>query len=89
MLLLRVTLTQRLYAGPVSGRVGNPSSAAVLYSIVAFFEGGQMPPKKKPPTPKKKVKQVPKPSVRRFPPAKPGEFIHPDPASIPTKPEEY
>jgi len=46
-----------------------------------------MPPKKKPA--KKKVKQPPKPSVRRFPPAKPGDFIHPDPASIPTKPEDY
>jgi hypothetical protein len=46
-----------------------------------------MPPKKKPP--KKKVKQLPKPSVRRFPPAKPGDFIHPDHASIPIKPEDY
>jgi len=49
-----------------------------------------MPPKKKPPTPKKKkVKQVPKPSVGRFPPAKPVDFIHPAPASMPTKPEDY
>jgi len=46
-----------------------------------------MPPKKK--TPKKKVKQPPKSPVRRFPPAKPGEFIHPDPASIPAKQEDY
>jgi hypothetical protein len=44
-----------------------------------------MSPKKKPPTPKKKVKQFPKPSVRRFPPAKAGDFMHPDSASIPTK----
>ncbi len=43
-----------------------------------------MPTKKKPP--KKKPKQPAKPLVRRFPPAKPGDFIHPDRASIPAKP---
>lgn len=46
-----------------------------------------MPPKKK--RPKKKVKQPPKPSVRIFPPAKPGAFIRPDPASVPARPEDY
>lgn len=46
-----------------------------------------MPTKKRPP--KKKVKQPAKPAVRKFPPAKPGEFVHPDPASIPQKPEDY
>jgi hypothetical protein len=43
-----------------------------------------MPTGKKPP--KKKPKQHRKPLVRKFPPAKPGDFIHPDPASIPAKP---
>jgi hypothetical protein len=46
-----------------------------------------MPTKKKPP--KKKVKQPPKPSGRKFPPAKPGDFIRPDPASVPSRPEDY
>jgi hypothetical protein len=44
-------------------------------------------PKKK--TPKTKVKQPTKPKDKKFPPAKPGDFIRPDPASIPQTPEDY